>query len=110
MPDRLSGTVVPRRHCHAVSISTNEGTQDMFRAYSGPRGAQMPSPLEKTKMLYKEFSSLDDAMAWARHVNASGRVALLIESDDGTCLNKEDIVRALRHSEAFDRSERTSAA
>ena len=82
----------------------------MYRAYSGPRGAQMPSPLEKTKMLYKEFSSLDDAMAWARHVNGSGRVALLIESDGGTSLNKEDIVRALRHSEAFDRSERTSAA
>jgi len=78
----------------------------MYRAYSGPRGSQKISPLEKKRMLYKEFPSLDEALSWARHVNRSGRVMLLIESDDGTSMTKEEIVAALRHAEneAFDRN------
>jgi hypothetical protein len=81
----------------------------MYPAYSGPRGSETISPIEKSRMLYKEFPSLDEALAWARHINASGRVMLLIESDDGTTtLNKEEIVRTLRHAEnaAFDRVEK----
>jgi hypothetical protein len=58
----------------------------------------MPSPLAKGQMLYKEFGSLDEALGWAKHINASGRVALLIESDDGTSLTKEEIVRALHRA------------
>jgi len=77
----------------------------MYRVYSGPPGAEMGSPMEKSKMLYKEVGSLDDALAWARHVKAGGRVALLIESDDGTILTKQEIAGALSHPEtaAFDR-------
>jgi len=85
----------------------------MYRAYSGPRGSQKISAMEKKKMLYKEFASLDDALAWARHVNSSGRVMLLIESDDGgTSMSREEIVAALRHAEneAFDRDEKAPAA
>ena len=67
----------------------------MYRVYSGPPGAEMGSALEKSKMLFKQVSSLDDALSWARHVNASGRVTLLIESDDGTCLSKQEVVGAL---------------
>ena len=76
----------------------------MYRVYSGPPGAEMGSALEKSKMLFKQVSSLDDALSWARHVNASGRVTLLIESDDGTCLSKQEVAGALRHAEteAFD--------
>ena len=76
----------------------------MYRVYSGPPGAEMGSALEKSKMLFKQVSSLDDALAWARHVNASGRVTLLIESDDGTSLTKQEVAGALRHAEteAFD--------
>ena len=71
-----------------------------FRVFSGPRGAPMPSGFEKERMLYKEFDTLDGAMAWARHVNQDDtRVALLIEGDDGTKLAKEDIVTALHHPE-----------
>ena len=67
-----------------------------FRVYSGPRGSQSISPLEKDRHLYKEFSALDEAMSWARHINDSGRVSLLIEGDDGTRLTKQQIVAALK--------------
>jgi hypothetical protein len=67
-----------------------------FRVYSGPRGSQSISPLEKDRHLYKEFGTLDEAMSWAQHINHSGRVSLLIEGDDGTRLTKQQIVAALR--------------
>ena len=50
-----------------------------YRTYSGPRGSQAIAPLDKDRLLYKEFDTLDAALAWARHVNDGGRVALLIE-------------------------------
>jgi hypothetical protein len=71
-----------------------------YRTYSGPRGSETISPLDKDRLLYKEFDTLDDAFAWARHVNAGGRVALLIEGDDGTHLSKQEIAGALHHAEA----------
>ena len=67
-----------------------------YRVYSGPRGSQSISPLEKDRHLYKEFNALDEAMNWARHINNSGRVSLLIEGDDGTRLTKQQIVAALK--------------
>jgi hypothetical protein len=73
-----------------------------YRVYSGPRGSEAISPLEKDRHLYKEFSLLDEAMNWARHVNNSGRVTLLIEGDDGTRLTKQQIVTALKTGEAAD--------
>jgi len=76
----------------------------MFRTYSGPRGSDAISPLEKDRLLYKEFDTLDGALAWARHVNAdANRVALLIEGDDGTHLGKREIAGALHHSESMPR-------
>jgi hypothetical protein len=71
-----------------------------YRVYSGPRGSQSISPMEKDRHLHKEFNLLDEAMSWARHVNNGGRVALLIEGDDGTRLTKQEIVSALNHPEA----------
>jgi len=70
-----------------------------FRVYSGPRGSESISPIEKDRHLFKEFSTLDEAMSWARHINRSGRVALLLEGDDGTRLTKQQIVTALNHPE-----------
>jgi hypothetical protein len=70
-----------------------------YRVYSGPRGSVMSSPLEQDRMLFKEFDSLDVALGWARHLTASGRVPLLIEGDDGTRLDKEDLAAALAHIE-----------
>jgi len=68
-----------------------------YRVYSGPRGSETISPAEKDRYLYKEFSSLDEAMIWARHLNKGGRVALLIEGDDGTRLDKQQIATALKN-------------
>ena len=74
-----------------------------YRVYSGPRGSQSISPLEKDRHLFKEFSVLDEAMSWARHINNSGRVALLVEGDDGTRLTKQQIVAALKNPGTSDR-------
>jgi len=74
-----------------------------YRVYSGPRGSQSISPLEKDRHLYKEFGALDEAMSWARHINNSGRVALLVEGDDGTRLTKQQIVAALKNPGTSDR-------
>ncbi len=74
-----------------------------YRTYSGPRGSESIGPLEKDRLPYKEFDTLDSALAWARHVNQGGRVALLIEGDDGTHLGKREIADALHHHEALPR-------
>ncbi len=67
-----------------------------YRVYSGPKGAPDLSPTDKEKMLFKQFNTLDEALAWARHIELSGRVALHIESDDGgTSMNRRDIGAAL---------------
>src|SRR5262249_59033570 len=63
----------------------------MYKVYSGPPGTESISPLEKEHMLFKEFGLLDDAFAWVDHLRRSGRVALLIEGDDGTYLSKREI-------------------
>jgi hypothetical protein len=76
-----------------------------YRVYSGPRGSASISPLEKDRHLYKEFSILDEAMSWARHINEGGRVALLIEGDDGTRLTKQQIVSALKNPDTGNPSE-----
>lgn len=67
-----------------------------YRAYSGPAGTQAMSRPEKERMLFKEFGTLDDAIAWANQVKDSARVALLIEGDDGTRLDRNEIAMALR--------------
>jgi hypothetical protein len=68
-----------------------------YRVYSGPLGSESIRPLEKDRLLFKEFGALDEAISWARHVNAGDRVALLIEGDDGTRLTKSEIAVTLRH-------------
>jgi len=69
----------------------------MFRVYSGPSGMEQISPLEKERLLFKEFASLDEAFSWAGHISDTGRATLLIEGDDGTRLSAHDIASALRH-------------
>ena len=70
-----------------------------YRAYSAPRGSETVSPLEKERLLYKEFETLDGALAWARHVNGRGQVTVLIEGDDGTRLDRKQVATALHHGE-----------
>ena len=66
-----------------------------YRVYSGPKGSGEISPMAKEQMLYKEFTALDDALSWARHVERDGRVPLLIEGDDGTRMDRRDHRRRL---------------
>lgn len=66
-----------------------------YRVYSGPKGSGEISPLAKEQMLYKEFNALDEALAWARHVNQDGRVPLLLEGDDGTRMDRRAIGDAI---------------
>ena len=67
-----------------------------YRVYSGPKGSDDVTPTAKDKLLFKEFTALDDALSWARHVEREGRVPLLIEGDDGTRMDRRAIVAALR--------------
>jgi hypothetical protein len=70
-----------------------------FRVFIGPRGAEGFSPLEKDRFLFKEFASFDEAFSFARHINNSGRVTLLIDGDDGTHMSKHEIAAALHNAE-----------
>ncbi len=47
-------------------------------------------------MLFKEFTSMDQALSWSRHVEGEGRTPLLIEGDDGTHMDRRAIADALR--------------
>jgi hypothetical protein len=67
-----------------------------YRVYSGPRGSENISAFSKAQALFKEFISLDEALAWARHIERGGRSPLLIEGDDGTRMDRRAIVDALR--------------
>ena len=67
-----------------------------YRVYSGPKGSATFRRSPKSTMLFKEFTALDDALSWARHVEQDGRIPLLIEGDDGTRMDRRAIVDALR--------------
>lgn len=60
------------------------------------KGSPDVSPLEKSQLLFKEFTVLDDALSWARHLEGMGHIPLLIEGDDGTRMNRRAIIDALR--------------
>jgi hypothetical protein len=77
-----------------------------YRVYSGPPGSEAIPPMEKDRWLYKEFGLMDEALHWARHVSAKGRVALLIEGDDGTLMDKFAISAALSDPESLPASRR----
>ncbi|MGA2127825.1 MAG: hypothetical protein ABSG76_16935 [Xanthobacteraceae bacterium] len=74
-----------------------------YRVYSGPRGTEAVSALDRDRLLYKEYPTLDEAFGWARHVEDRGGVVMLIEGDDGTRLSKLDVANALRHGDADQR-------
>jgi hypothetical protein len=71
-----------------------------FKVYSGPVGTAEVSPLNKDRLLFKEFANFDEALSWAGHVQETGRVALLIEDEGGTRLGKREIAAALSHRES----------
>jgi hypothetical protein len=70
-----------------------------YRVFSGPKGSPDITPLDRAQALFKQFDALDEALSWARHVEGTGRTPLLIEGDDGTHMDRRDIVNALRVGE-----------
>jgi hypothetical protein len=68
-----------------------------YRLYSGPRGAEPIRAIDKDKMLFKSFTSLDEALGFAQHLDKSGQVALLIEGDDGSSFGRVEIAALLQH-------------
>jgi hypothetical protein len=70
-----------------------------YKVYSGPIGAE---PVDKDRMLFKSFGSLDEALSWAGHIRDTGRVALLIEDDTGRRLDKRQIAAALGQRDSRD--------
>jgi len=66
-----------------------------YRVFSGPKGSGEVSPFAKEQMLFKELATLDEALSWARHLEATGRVPLQLEGDDGTQMNRREISEAL---------------
>ena len=67
----------------------------MYRVYSGPPGSKKLSPDERARCLYKEFGFMDEALDFAAKVTRQGRVAVLIEGDNGIELNFGEIANAM---------------
>jgi hypothetical protein len=67
----------------------------MYRVYSGPPGIKMLSPEEKARCLYEKFGFIDEALDFAAEVTRRGRVAVLIEGDNGIELNFSEIAEAM---------------
>jgi hypothetical protein len=73
-----------------------------FKVYSAPAGTDAVSPINKDRMLFKEFPNFDEALSWASYVKDTGRVALLIEDETGRTLDKREIAAALADRNARD--------
>jgi hypothetical protein len=78
----------------------------VYRLYSGPVGSEDVSPIEQSG-LYKEFTRLDEALSFARHLKTRNRVPLILEGDDGTRMNRREIAAALLHGDADSPNGRT---
>jgi hypothetical protein len=68
----------------------------MYRAYYGISGSGCVPPLEKDRWPSREFSNLDDALLWARHVAKRGTSVIAIDGDDGTQLSRTEIAQFVR--------------
>jgi hypothetical protein len=73
-----------------------------YKVYSGPVGTGSFPPAGRDRMLFKEFANLDEALSWASHIKDTGRVALMIEDENGRTLNKREIAAALADRDARD--------
>jgi hypothetical protein len=67
----------------------------MYRVYSGPPGIKKLSLEERARCLYEEFGFIDEALDFAAAVTRKGRVAVLIEGDNGIELNFSEIADAM---------------
>jgi len=82
--------------CERGGTAQSFAYDDELSRHNGPRESEDISPIAKSAMLFKQFTTLDDALSWARHVDREDRVPLLIEGDDGTRMDRRAIGDALR--------------
>ncbi len=73
-----------------------------FKVYSGPVGSDAVAPINRDRMLFKEFSNFDDALSWVSHIQHTGRVAVLIVDENGRTFDKREIAAALAQRGARD--------
>jgi hypothetical protein len=78
-----------------IAAPSHEVRHDLSRLQRAKRAADV-SPLEKSQSLFKQLHTLDEALSWARHLERTDRIPLLIEGDDGTRMDRRAIVDALR--------------
>jgi hypothetical protein len=71
----------------------------MYRVYSAPPGIKKLSSEERARSLYEEFGFIDEALDFAAAVTRKGRVAVLIEGDNGIELNFSDIADAMHEDD-----------
>lgn len=67
----------------------------MYRAYFSTPGCGSPSPLEKERWPFREFSELSLALLWAQQVARRGTAVVAIDGDDGTRLSHSQIASCL---------------
>jgi hypothetical protein len=66
-----------------------------YRVYGGPQGSESIKPIDESRLPFKEFNTLEEALVWTRRVVDAGHVAHLIEGNDGTRLGKDAIAAAM---------------
>lgn len=65
----------------------------MYTVYFG-RGST--GELRKAQLSSKRFSTMPEALLWARDISARGRAVIRLEGDDGTDLNRNELACAFR--------------
>lgn len=68
-----------------------------YRLYLGPAGVEDLKASEGGA-LYKEFRLFDEAIHFASSLRRKDRVALLLEGDDGTRMNRREIAAAVEQN------------
>lgn len=67
----------------------------MYRAYYGTAGSGSIPSLEKDRWPFKQFTTLDEALLWARAAVNRGTAVIAIEGDDGTQLGRNEIASCI---------------
>lgn len=68
----------------------------MYTVYFGPKGSGERTESYAGQLSSRRFSSLPEALLWARGVAGKGSAVLRLQGDDGTDLNRNDLACAFR--------------
>jgi hypothetical protein len=65
----------------------------MYTVYFGARGT---AGLRRAQLSSQRFSTLAEALIWARDISRKGSSVVRLEGNDGTDLNRNDLAGAFR--------------